>query len=137
MPIDLLDRYVPQGSTYPSQYPLVLYGTEVIELNIALPDRAMKSAKNARSANTATTQAFRSNFASTAAFKAGLEPPSILACGVTIGDQVFEGKFQSDAFENTPTLFTNGTCICCTSAQEDAAALESPLRLAEWLTSGA
>lgn len=119
---------MPQGSTSPSQYPPVIYGTEVFEVNLALRDIAIGFAKTATLNDSAAAQAYRSNFASTAAYKAGSEAPSVLACDVATSDVYFSGKILSEAFENTTKLFTNGTGVYCTTAQEDAATLEVLLR---------
>ena len=78
--------------------------------------------------DSAAAQAYRANYASTAAYKAGSEPPSVLACDVATSDVYFSGKLLSEAFENTTKLFTNGSGVYCTTAQEDAATLEVLVR---------
>lgn len=40
----------------------------------------------------------------------------------------FSGDLLGEAFENTTTLFTNGTGVYCTTQQEDNATLEALLR---------
>ena len=123
----LFFSYVPQGSNFPTQYPQDLYGTEVFEVNLALRDIAIEFAKTATLNDSTAAKKYRANFAS-APYKAGSEPPSVIACDVATSDVYFSGKLLSEAFENTTKLFTNGTGEYCTTAQEDNATLEVLLR---------
>lgn len=124
----LFFSYVPQGSNFPTQYPQDLYGTEVFELNLDLRDIAIGFAKTATLNDSTAARNYRAHFASTNAYKAGSEPPSVIACDVATSDTYFSGKLLSEAFENTTKLFTNGTGEYCTTAQEDNATLEALLR---------
>ena len=93
--------------------------------------------------------AYRANYASTSAYKAGSEAPSVVGCDGATSDVYFRlrskilpspspgtsfayvycsGTLLSEAFENTTRLFTNGSGVYCTTAQEDSATLEALLR---------
>ncbi len=51
-----------------------------------------------------------------------------MACDVATADVFFTGLLLSEAIENTTRLFTNGSGVYCTTAQEDNATLEALLR---------
>lgn len=121
-------RYVPQGSTNPTEYPQSIYGTEVFEVNDALRQLAIGFASKAVLNDSAAAQAYRANYASTSAYNAGSTGPSVVACDVATSDVYFSGSLLSEAFENTTKLFTNGSGKYCTTAQEDNATLEALLR---------
>ena len=72
--------------------------------------------------------AYRANYASTSAYLAGSEKPSVVGCDAATSDVYFSGTLLSEAFENTTSLFTNGSGVYCTTAQEDNATLEALLR---------
>ncbi len=122
------DRYVPQGSIFPTEYPQSIYGTEVFEVNDALRQLAIGFAQTATLNDSSAAMAYRANYASTAAYKAGSEPPSVLGCDVATSDVYFSGALLSETFENTTKLFTNGSGVYCTTAQEDNGTLEALLR---------
>lgn len=122
------NSYVPQGSTSPTQYPQSIYGTEVFEVNDALRQIAIGFAQTASLNDSADAKAYRAHYATTNAYKAGSEGPSVLGCDVATSDVYFSGALLSEAFENTTKLFTNGSAVYCTTAQEDNATLEALLR---------
>ena len=122
------DRYVPQGSTDPTEYPQSIYGTEVFEVNDALRQLAIGFASTATLNDSADAVAYRANYATTSAYEAGSKPPSVVGCDVATSDVYFSGALLSEAFENTTKLFTNGSGVYCTTAQEDNATLEALLR---------
>jgi purine nucleoside permease len=126
IPDNFSTGYIPLGSFAPDQYPQSIYGTEVFEVNEDLRDIAVGFAKTAQLNDSSISQAYRSNYAYPEARKA----PSILCCDVVTSDVYFSGKLLGEAFENTTTLFTNGSGIYCTTAQEDNATLEVLLRAA-------
>ena len=121
-------RYVPQGSTDPTEYPQSIYGTEVFEVNDNLRQLAIGFAKTAILNDSADAIAYRANYASTNAYEAGSQAPSVVGCDVATSDVYFSGTLLSEAFENTTKLFTNGSGVYCTTAQEDNATLEALLR---------
>lgn len=121
-------RYVPQGSTDPTEYPQSIYGTEVFEVNDDLRQLAIGFAKTAVLNDSTAAMAYRANYASTAAYEAGSQGPNVLGCDVATSDVYFSGTLLSETFENTTKLFTNGSGVYCTTAQEDNATLEALLR---------
>jgi purine nucleoside permease len=128
IPSNFTTGYVPQGSTDPTMYPQSIYGTEVFEVNDALRQIAIGFAKTATLNDSSAAVAYRANYATTSAYTAGAKGPSVVACDVATSDVYFSGTLLSEAFGNTTKLFTNGTGIYCTTAQEDNATLEALLR---------
>jgi purine nucleoside permease len=59
---------------------------------------------------------------------AGSKPPSVVKCDAATSDVYYSGNLLGEAFENTTKLFTNGSGIYCSTAQEDNATLEALLR---------
>ena len=72
--------------------------------------------------------AYRANYAQASAYTAGSQAPNVVGCDVATSDVYFSGTLLSEAFSNTTRLFTNGSGIYCTTAQEDNATLEALLR---------
>ncbi|KAL8723798.1 MAG: hypothetical protein Q9181_007190 [Wetmoreana brouardii] len=128
IPANFSTGYVPQGSKSPTQYPQSIYGTEVFEVNDPLRQLAIGFAKTATLNDSSTAAAYRANYASNSAYTPGSQPPSVLGCDVATSDTYFSGTLLGEAFENTTTLFTNGSGTYCTTAQEDNATLEALLR---------
>jgi purine nucleoside permease len=126
IPDNFTTGYVPLSSFSPDQYPQSIYGTEVFEVNENLRDIAVEFAKAAKLNDSSISQGYRSNYVYPEARKV----PGILSCDVATSDVYFSGKLLGEAFENTTTLFTNGSGIYCTTAQEDNATLEVLLRAA-------
>ncbi|KAG6826803.1 hypothetical protein H0H92_014362 [Tricholoma furcatifolium] len=122
--------YVPQGSFAPNQYPAELYGTEVFEVNDALRKLAVGFAKQATLNDTVAAQEYRANYATDPFFAAGASGPSVVECDTATSDNYWSGTLLGEAFENTTTLFTNGTGVYCTTQQEDNGTLESLMRAA-------
>ncbi|MCJ1314312.1 hypothetical protein MMC25_007993 [Agyrium rufum] len=129
-PANFSTGYFPQGAYAPNQYPGSIYGTEVFEVNVALRNKAIALAKTAKLADDADSKSYRSRYSTTPAFKKGTEPPGVEACDVATSDVYFSGDILGETFENTTKLFTNGSGIYCTTAQEDNATLEAMLRAA-------
>lgn len=71
---------------------------------------------------------YRAKYSSVAAYAAATQPPSVVGCDVATSDVYFSGELLCSAFKATTTLFTNGSGVYCTTAQEDNAILESLLR---------
>ncbi|KAF9264619.1 purine nucleoside permease [Marasmius fiardii PR-910] len=117
--------YFPQGTEAPDQFPLSIYGTEVFELNNDLRLLAFNFTQDAILNDTATAQAYRANYP---ADSPAAKPPSVVLCDTATSDNFWAGNLLGEAFENTTTLFTNGTGVYCTSQQEDNATLEALLR---------
>ncbi|TQV97007.1 purine nucleoside permease [Cordyceps javanica] len=127
--------YVPFGRDRPEQYPSVIYGSEVFELNVRLRDVAYDLASAAALENHddddddddegKRVRALRAQYpAGTAATR----PPRLVKCDVTTSDVYFMGEALAQAFDRTTTVWTNGTGAYCMSAQEDNAILEVLVR---------
>ncbi|MCJ1303533.1 hypothetical protein MMC08_006343 [Hypocenomyce scalaris] len=128
IPANFSTGYIPQGSVVPDEYPQSIYGTEVFEVNDALRQMAIGFASAATLNDSSAAMAYRANYASTAAYTAGTMGPSVVGCDVATSDVYFSGAILSNVFENTTKLFTNGSGVYCTTAQEDTATLEALLR---------
>ena len=128
IPSNFTTGYVPQGSFSPTEYPQSIYGTEVFEVNDALRQLAIGFAKTATLNDSSDAISYRANYASVSAYQAGSMPPTVVGCDVATSDVYFSGTLLSEAFGNTTKLFTNGSGIYCTTAQEDNATLEALLR---------
>jgi len=130
IPANFTTGYVPLGAYAPNQYPVNIYGTEVFEVNEALRNAAIGFASTATLNDSATAQAYRALYAPVSAYAAAAAGPSVVGCDVATSDVYYSGNLLSEAFENTTRLFTNGSGIYCTTAQEDNATLEALLRAA-------
>ena len=128
IPANFSTGYVPLGAFSPSQYPQNIYGTEVFEVNEALRDIAIGFASKATLNDSAAAVAYRAHYASEPLYAAATVGPSVLAGDVATSDVYFSGTLLSEAFENTTKLFTNGSGVYCTTAQEDNASLEALVR---------
>lgn len=126
--LDFPTGYVPQGTVAPGQYPQAIYGTEVFELNTALRTLAVQFARKASLNDTEATRQARTAFANSSIYEAATKPPSIIECDTATSDNFWSGVLLGEAFENTTTLFTNGTGVYCTTQQEDNGTLEALLR---------
>ena len=132
IPSNFSTGYVPQGAFAPNQYPQSIYGTEVFEVNEALRDIAVGFAKTATLNDTAQAKAYRSHYTDDGVtiYTAATKAPGIITCDVATSDVYFSGALLGEAFENTTTLFTNGSGVYCMTAQEDNATLEAMTRAA-------
>ena len=131
IPSNFTTGYVPFGVTTPNQYPTILYGTEVFEVNVALRDLAIEFAKKAILNDSAEAIAYRANYAKASIYSAGAAPPGVVACDVATSDVWYSGRILSESFGKFTTLITNGSGIYCSTAQEDNATLEVLVRAAK------
>lgn len=137
---NLTTGYLPYGGFAPSDYPTVLYGTEVLELNAALRDKAVDLARRggAPLADSAQVAEHRARYAAAkpdGIYDAATRPPAVHACDVATSDVYYSGTLLSEAFENTTRVWTNQTeekITYCMTAQEDVAVLEVLLRAHLW-----
>ena len=97
-------------------------------MNDNLRQLAFGFAKTARLNDTAAAQSYRANYANVTAFTPGASPPSVVLCDTVTSDNFWHGTLLAEAFENTTTLFTNGSGVYCTTQQEDNATLEVLMR---------
>lgn len=105
-----------------------IYGTEVMEVNEPLRQLAIGFASTAKLNDSDEAVAYRVNYAQNSAYTAGSQAPSVVGCDVATSDVYYSGTLLSEAFDNTTKLFTNGSGVYCTTAQEDNATLEALLR---------
>jgi purine nucleoside permease len=108
-----------------------IYGTEVFEVNEALRDVAISFASGVQLNDSQACAAYRAKYSAASAYAAGAEGPSVLGCDVATSDVYYSGTRLSEAFENTTSLWTNGSATYCTTAQEDNASLEAIMRAAQ------
>ncbi|KAK3674021.1 hypothetical protein LTR78_006224 [Recurvomyces mirabilis] len=130
IPTNFTSGYIPLGSHSADEYPTSIYGTEVFELNQNLQKVAANFARKATLNDSDDAITYRANYASTPAYTAGAQPPSVIECDVATSDVYYSGSILGTAFGNYTTLVTNGTGVYCTTAQEDNATLEALLRAA-------
>ncbi|WPH02650.1 Hypothetical protein R9X50_00551500 [Acrodontium crateriforme] len=130
IPTNFSTGYIPNGATQPDEYPQIIYGTEVFELNQNLQKAAVTFARKATLNDSTTAIAYRANYASNPAYAAGTQKPSVIECDTATSDNYYSGVTLGATFSNYTNLITNGSGIYCCSAQEDNATLEALLRAA-------
>lgn len=134
IPENYTTGYIPQGAYAPDQYPTSIYGTEVFEVNEALRDIAVGFAKTATLNDSSDAIAYRAQYApagdNSSIYAAATKAPGIITCDTATSDVYYSGALLGEAFENTTTLFTNGSGVYCMTAQEDNATLEAMIRAA-------
>ncbi|KAF1736875.1 Purine nucleoside permease [Beauveria bassiana] len=123
-PDDWDTGYISYGSDRPHQYPSVVYGSEVFELNAKLRDAAYELASTATLDDADNARALGAQYAAGSA----AAPPGLVKCDVTTSDVYFVGDKLAQEFDATTEIWTNGTGAYCMSAQEDNAILEVLVR---------
>ncbi len=124
--------YVPQGSSSPGEFPKILYGTEVYEVNNDLRQKVLGLVKDVILADSDTAIDYRKRFAASPnnAFKKATLKPSVIDADVASSNVFFHGHLLAEAFEETFSLFTNGHGSYSMTNQEDNATLGALLRAA-------
>jgi purine nucleoside permease len=133
--------YVAFGTKKPYEYPPVLYGTEVMEVNAGLRDVVFEFARRAELVDSQDAVAYRGRYgvkgegnASAShdehQFAAAVGPPAVVRCDAATSDVYYSGTLLSEAFEKVTEVWTNGTGRYCMTAQEDNATLEVLVRMA-------
>ncbi|KAK4071611.1 uncharacterized protein Triagg1_5849 [Trichoderma aggressivum f. europaeum] len=131
LPQDWPTGYIPYGRTHPFEYPCITYGTEVFELNANLRDAAHAFAQRAQLQDAQETRNYRLLYSEMGPpYHTAVLPPSVVKCDSATSDVYYTGGRLAQAFENTTSLWTNGTGVYCMSAQEDNATLEVLVRAA-------
>jgi purine nucleoside permease len=131
LPGDWPTGYIPYGRAHPFEYPCITYGTEVFELNANLRDAAYRFAQRARLRDDEKPRRYRVLYNDMGtSYRMAVRPPSVVKCDSATSDVYYSGARLAQAFENTTSLWTNGTGIYCMSAQEDNATLEVLVRAA-------
>ncbi|KID77622.1 Purine nucleoside permease, partial [Metarhizium brunneum ARSEF 3297] len=131
LPQDWPTGYISYGRDYPLQYPSVLYGTEVFEVNENLRQAAFLLASKSSLKDQKGPQEYRSKY-SGGGYRDTMatQAPSVVKCDIATSDVYYSGTKLAVAFENTTTLWTNGSGVYCMSAQEENATLEVMVRAA-------
>ncbi|OAA52100.1 Purine nucleoside permease [Metarhizium rileyi] len=131
LPQDWPTGYISYGRDYPLQYPSVTYGTEVFEVNDNLRQAAFLMAANSSLKDRKGPQEYRSKYyGSSRQNSMAAKAPSVVLCDIATSDVYYSGTKLAAAFENTTTLWTNGSGTYCMSAQEENASLEVMVRAA-------
>ncbi|KAF2453567.1 purine nucleoside permease [Lineolata rhizophorae] len=131
IPADWATGYVPSGSSRPDEYPQIIYGTEVYELNDALRQFAVERAGRASLADSQPAAEYRAWYAKNGGgrYRAAGQPPRVLStCDVATSNVFFHGSLLSESVEKTVGLFTGGAAKYCMTNQEDNAILAALLR---------
>lgn len=129
MPENFTTGYVGYGTLAPDVFPETWYGTEVFEVNEDLRQAAFQLASKAILSDNALAAEYRDLYSSEA-HVAATQPPSVVLCDSATSDVYYSGNLLAEAFDNTTTLWTNGSGHYCMTAQEDNATLEVLLRMA-------
>lgn len=123
--------YLAFGTQKPFEYPSIIYGTEVFELNEALRDAAFQFASTANLTDSKETSTYRLKYSKMGRdFVPGTQPPAVIKCDAATSDVYYSGALLSSAFEKTSVVWTNGSAKYCMTAQEDNATLEVLVRAA-------
>ncbi|KAJ2905806.1 hypothetical protein MKZ38_004267 [Zalerion maritima] len=131
MPDNFTTGYFSYGATGPNEYPSILYGTEVFEVNENLRDRAMEFAARAKLADTKGHREYGLRYLDMGSeFVPAGNAPAVIRADSATSDVYYSGSLLSDAFENITALLTNGTGTYGVTAQEENATLEVMLRMA-------
>ncbi|KAF7543874.1 hypothetical protein G7Z17_g10387 [Cylindrodendrum hubeiense] len=131
LPSEWSTGYIAYGRNQPHEYPFITYGTEVFELNAELQDTAYKLASRATLRDAEGPRSYRNLYKPLGeSYRMASQPPTVIKCDTATSDVYYSGSRLSEAFENTTSVWTNGTGSYCMSAQEDNATLEVLIRAA-------
>ena len=143
--------YFAYGTDFPLEYPRITYGSEVFELNAALRERAYEwSSSSANLSDADGPRSYRQLYSlPTSAslteeeggeqgqetqeenpYRAAVGPPRVVLCDAATSDVYYSGTLLAETFENTTSVWTNGTGAYCMTAQEDNANMEVMVRAA-------
>ncbi|ROW16119.1 hypothetical protein VPNG_01981 [Cytospora leucostoma] len=131
MPENFTTGYLGFDTYNPGTMPGEWYGTEVFEVNDDLRQIAYTLASKANLSDNSIAADYRARYAAKGeVYAAGTQGPSVVLCDGATSDVYYSGELLADAFDNTTTLWTNGSGKYCMTAQEDNATLEVLLRMA-------
>lgn len=133
MPENFTTGYWGFDTDMPNVMPGEWYGTEVFEVNDDLRQLAYGFASRANLSSDPVASAYAARYAAATEdnYTAGAAPaPSVVLCDAATSDVYYSGDLLATAFDNTTSLWTNGTGNYCMTAQEDNATLEVMLRAA-------
>ena len=135
MPQGFDTGYLPYGVNSSLNYPTTQYGTEVMELNVALRDAVLEFARTAKLNDTSGAAAHRALYAVADGdeYEAATKGPEVSACDAATSDVYYSGTLLSETFETTTRIWTNQTeTTYCMTAQEDVAVLQALMRAHLW-----
>ncbi|KAI5923457.1 purine nucleoside permease [Camillea tinctor] len=123
IPKDFSTGYFPQGTTSPEDTWGYVYNTEVYELNIKLRNLAASMINTTQIIDSSKAKEYRSEYGYDPRYAAGAGLPKVTECDVVSSDTWFSGELLATSFAKRVKLWTNGTGVYCTTAQEDGAVL--------------
>ncbi|KAF5010510.1 hypothetical protein FDECE_3327 [Fusarium decemcellulare] len=123
--------YVPFGAHSPDQFPELLHGSEVFELNAALRDFAISVAKTVALEDTPEAAENRALWRGVSdSFPAAALGPSVVEGDVLSSNIFWHGHRLSEAMERVAKVFTSGQAEYVMTAMEDNAILAGLLNAA-------
>ncbi|KAF4970299.1 hypothetical protein FSARC_2619 [Fusarium sarcochroum] len=124
--------YVPMGSDTPDQFPGIVHGSEVFELNSALRDYALSAAKSVTLEDSPKAAENRDLWKNSpdGIFNAATLKPSVLEGDVLSSNTFWHGHRISEAMERVTRVYTAGQAEYTMTAQEDNALLSGLLNAA-------
>ncbi|KAM0371735.1 hypothetical protein ACHAPY_009674 [Fusarium culmorum] len=124
--------YVPMGAGKPDQFPGIVHGSEVFELNSALRDYALSVAKGVDLQDSPVAAEHRALWKNSpeGIFDAATQKPSVLEGDVLSSNTFWHGHRISEAMEKVAKVYTAGQAEYTMTAQEDNALLAGLLNAA-------
>ncbi|RBR15941.1 uncharacterized protein FIESC28_07143 [Fusarium coffeatum] len=124
--------YVPMGADKPDQFPGIVHGSEVFELNTALRDYAFSVAKSVTLEDSTVAAENRALWKNSPndVFQAATQKPSVLEGDVLSSNTFWHGHRISEAMERVTRVYTAGQAEYTMTAQEDNALLAGLLNAA-------
>ena len=113
IPSNWTTGYFAFGEFAPLEYPTIIYGTEVFELNVNLRDRAIALAANVTLNDSSDAVTYRALYN----YAPANQPPKVIAGDSACSDVYYSGALLSEAFGNITYLLTNGSGVYVTTAQ--------------------
>ncbi|KAF5022633.1 hypothetical protein F66182_5309 [Fusarium sp. NRRL 66182] len=124
--------YVPMGAHDIHQFPAIVHGSEVFELNSALRDYALSVAKTITLQDTLEAAEDRKLWHNSpdAIFGAATQKPAVIKGDVLSSNTFWHGHRLSEAMERVARVYTSGQAEYTMTAQEDNALLAGLLNAA-------
>lgn len=124
--------YVPMGADRPDQFPGIVHGSEVFELNTALRDYALSVTKAVPLEDSPVAAEHRALWQNppNSIFNAATQKPSVLEGDVLSSNTFWHGHRISEAMERVAKVYTAGQGEYTMTAQEDNALLAGLLNAA-------
>ncbi|QPC71149.1 hypothetical protein HYE68_001901 [Fusarium pseudograminearum] len=124
--------YVPMGADKPDQFPGIVHGSEVFELNSALRDYALSVAKGVDLQDSPVAAEHRALWKNSpeGIFDAATQKPSVLEGDVLSANTFWHGHRISESMERVAKVYTAGQAEYTMTAQEDNALLAGLLNAA-------